>query len=120
MPRYAYKLVPAPERSAKHKGLKGAALFAATLESVLNSLGAEGWEYLRAETLPEDLRAGLTSRKTTYRNLLVFRRILPEDAPGQTLRRTFETRSPSDDAPSLANLFLGPNARGGSDSDPKG
>ena len=83
MTRYVYKMVPAPETSTKRKGLKGTGLFAATLEELLNTLGAQGWEYLRAETLPEEVRSGLTSRKTVYRNLLIFRRALPEDGPPQ-------------------------------------
>ena len=125
MTRYVYKMVPAPETSTKRKGLKGTGLFAATLEELLNTLGAQGWEYLRAETLPEEVRSGLTSRKTVYRNLLIFRRALPEDGPPQPplataqmvaapvpppLRRT-DTRPPTEGAPSLANLFLPPQDR---------
>ena len=106
MPRYAYKLVPAPEKSGKHKGLKGAELFAATLEELLNTLGAEGWHYLRAETLPEEVRSGLTSRTTTYRNLLIFCRALPED-PTHPEPASFADGPVADShAPSLANLFL--------------
>jgi len=81
MPRYEYKLVPAPERATRIKGLKGAASFAATLESLMNELGAAGWTYMRAETLPQEERSGLTSRTTTYRNLLVFQRLVPETPP---------------------------------------
>lgn len=79
MPRYEYRLVPAPERATRHKGLKGTGNFAATLEDVLNAMGAEGWTYLRADILPEEVRRGLTSRATVYRTLLVFQRALPED-----------------------------------------
>jgi hypothetical protein len=78
MPRYEYKLVPAPEKANKIKGLKGPERFAATLEEVMNALGAEGWRYLRADTLPVEERAGLTAKQTLYRNLLVFMRELPE------------------------------------------
>jgi hypothetical protein len=120
MPRYEYKLVPAPERATKHKGLKGAALFAATLEDVMNALGAEGWHYLRADTLPEEVRTGLTSRTTTYRNILVFQRALPEPAAeAAPATRSARPAPPpvqdeADDAdetetetePSLANIFL--------------
>jgi hypothetical protein len=84
MPRYEYKLVPAPEKATKHKGLKGAANFAATLEDVLNELGADGWHYLRIDTLPQQERSGLASKTTTYRNLLVFQRELPEPDPVDT------------------------------------
>jgi hypothetical protein len=117
MPRYEYKLVPAPERAVKRKGMKGATAFAATLQDVMNELGAEGWHYLRADTLPQEERVGLASRTTTYRNLLVFQRALPEDppapappAPPQFSRLTFVEAAPEGplddpDQPSLANLF---------------
>jgi hypothetical protein len=116
MPRFEYKLVPAPEKATKHKGLKGAANFAATLEDVMNSLGAEGWHYLRADILPQEERSGLTSKTTVYRNLLVFQRVLPEEtaAPPETrTRATEESPAPdgeSTDEPSLAYLFLDPDA----------
>ncbi|WP_339984311.1 hypothetical protein [Gymnodinialimonas ulvae] len=59
--------------------MKGPALFAHALEEAMNELGADGWQYLRADTLPQEERAGLTSKTTTYRNLLVFQReIAPE------------------------------------------
>lgn len=116
MPRFEYKLVPAPEKATKHKGLKGAANFAATLEDVMNALGAEGWHYLRTDTLPSEERSGLTSKTTVYRNLLVFQRALPEEAPAPPetrTRATGEAASPdgeTTDEPSLANLFIDPDA----------
>ncbi|ABD54780.1 hypothetical protein [Jannaschia sp. CCS1] len=75
-----YKVVPAPEKTRKVKGLKGAALFANAMEELMNDLAAEGWQYLRADTLPQEERSGLTSRTTTYRNLLVFQRVIAEEA----------------------------------------
>ncbi|MDT9702510.1 hypothetical protein, partial [Streptomyces sp. P17] len=50
--------------------------FAFTLTGVLNDMASEGWEYLRAETLPSEERSGLTSRTTVWHNVLVFRRAL--------------------------------------------
>lgn len=82
MQRYEYKVVPAPEKGKKAKGVKtGAERFALALSEMMNELGAEGWEYVRADTLPSVERAGLTSSHTIYRNLLVFRR--PLAAPGE-------------------------------------
>ena len=52
------------------------ARFAHSVESVLNEMGTEGWEYLRAELLPSDERSGLTGTTTNWRNVLVFRRAL--------------------------------------------
>jgi hypothetical protein len=40
----------------------------------MNELAQDGWEYLRADTLPAEERSGLTSKTTVYHNLLVFRR----------------------------------------------
>ncbi|MFY0660223.1 MAG: DUF4177 domain-containing protein [Shimia sp.] len=72
---YEYKVVPAPTRGQKAKGIKGPeGRFANALEIEMNRLGAEGWEYLRADTLPHEERSGLTGSNTSYRSVLVFRR----------------------------------------------
>jgi len=77
--RYEYRVIPAPSRGQKAKGLKTAeARFAHAVETVMNDLAGEGWEYLRADTLPSEERQGLTSSTTTFRTLLVFRR--PEES----------------------------------------
>lgn len=79
MPRYEFKVVPAPEQGKKAKGLKGSKdRFAHALESLMNDLGALGWDYVRADTLPCQERTGLTGKTTTYQNMLVFRRELAE------------------------------------------
>ncbi|MCH2093841.1 MAG: DUF4177 domain-containing protein [Rhodobacteraceae bacterium] len=81
MSGWEYKVVPAPARGEKAKGIKGAeARFAFALQRVMNEMGADGWEYQRSETLPSEERAGLASKVTTWRNVLVFRRILATDA----------------------------------------
>ncbi|SFS72094.1 protein of unknown function [Sulfitobacter marinus] len=75
MPRYEYKVVPAPKKGLKSKDIKGAeARFSHALEVQMNSLASEGWEYQRAETLPSTERAGLTGTTQAWRNMLVFRR----------------------------------------------
>jgi hypothetical protein len=72
---YEYKIVPAPVRGLKAKGVKSAEdRFAFALETAINALAADGWEYLRADTLPSEQREGLMSKTTVYQNLLVFRR----------------------------------------------
>lgn len=78
MARIEYKVVPAPERARKKRGLKGPALFAHEVEMVMNEHAADGWTYLRTDTLPHEERSGLTNKITTYRNLLVFERTIPE------------------------------------------
>lgn len=75
MPIYEYKVVPAPEKGQKSKTLKGTReRFALALETLMNELGAQGWEYVRADMLPCEERAGLTGTATVYQNMLVFRR----------------------------------------------
>lgn len=77
MDRYEYKVIPAPEKGVKAKGVKTPAdRFAHAMELEMNALGADGWEYWRAECLPSTERAGLASSKVTDRHMLVFRRLL--------------------------------------------
>ncbi|KIN64614.1 hypothetical protein Z946_3506 [Sulfitobacter noctilucicola] len=81
MPRYEYKVVPAPTKGLKAKGVKGAeARFAHAVQELMNGLAGYGWEYQRAETLPSIERSGLTSSTTEWRNVLVFRRLREHDA----------------------------------------
>lgn len=86
MQRFQYKVLPAPKRGEKAKGAKTTEeRFALALTQMMNELGAEGWDYVRADTLPCDERVGLTGTKTTYQNMLVFRRpLLIEDAAPAT------------------------------------
>ncbi|NOD34744.1 MULTISPECIES: DUF4177 domain-containing protein [unclassified Ruegeria] len=84
MQRYEYKVIPAPQKGVKAKGVKTAeGRFAVSVEQVLNQMGQDGWEYQRAELLPSEERAGLTGSTTNWRNVLVFRRVVEEevDAP---------------------------------------
>jgi hypothetical protein len=75
MPIYEYKVVPAPLKGQRGKGIKGTeAQFANALQILMNEHGAQGWEYQRSDTLPCEERSGLTRRKTTFKNMLVFRR----------------------------------------------
>ncbi|MCW1920252.1 DUF4177 domain-containing protein [Rhodobacter sp. KR11] len=77
MSAYEYHVVPAPRRGEKARGVKTTEeRFALALTQLMNKLGREGWEYQRADTLPVDERVGLTGTKTTYQNMLVFRRVL--------------------------------------------
>lgn len=80
---YEYTVVPAPKKGLKAKGVKSNEdRFAFALQSTMNELGAQGWEYLRTDTLPTEERQGLTGRTTTYQNMMVFKRPLAvEEAP---------------------------------------
>jgi hypothetical protein len=75
MSQYEYKVVPAPVKGLKARGIKTAeSRFANALQDIMNRMGSDGWEYQRAETLPSQERSGFTGSVTTYRNVLVFRR----------------------------------------------
>ena len=72
---FEYAAIPAPIRSEKAKNAKTPSdRFALTLTDEINRMAADGWEYLRAETLPSEERSGLTGRTTLFHNLLIFRR----------------------------------------------
>jgi len=89
---YEYKVIPSPLRTAKVKGLKTAAeRFAHMLESALNAEALDGWEFLRAETLPCEERKGLTGTAKSFQSVLMFRRALH---PGEEAHDdTFDTQT---------------------------
>ena len=90
MQRYEYKVVPAPQKGTKAKGVKTAeGRFAVSIEQILNQMGQDGWEYQRAELLPSEERAGLTGSAVNWRNVLVFRREI--EAPFVSTRNPTET-----------------------------
>ena len=77
MQRFEYKVIPAPRRGEKARGVKTTEdRFAYALTQLMNQLGAEGWDYVRADALPCEERVGLTGTKTTFQNVLVFRRTI--------------------------------------------
>lgn len=89
MRKFEYKAVPAPATGTKAKGVKSTeARFALSLSDVLNEMAADGWEYVRAETLPCEERKGLTGRETKYQNILIFKRYQADPLPleGETVR----------------------------------
>lgn len=104
MHRYEYKVIPAPGKGLKAKGLKSPeARFAYALETAMNELGAEGWTYLRADILPSEERQGLTSSHTVYRPLLVFQRPLDPGASAPAPLPMEEADAPADEAQEETN-----------------
>jgi len=93
MQRYEFQVVPAPRRGEKARSARTTEeRFALALTTLMNNLGQEGWEYVRADTLPCDERSGLTGTKTTFQNVLVFRRVLnglDEDLPERPMMKIF-------------------------------
>ena len=87
MPQFEYKVVPSPRKGEKSREAKTVPdRFALTLTQLMNRMGLDGWEYLRADALPCDERVGLTGSKTTFQSVLVFRRVL--DAAAGPLQLT--------------------------------
>ncbi len=77
MERFEYKVLPAPSRGEKVKGVKSTQdRFAYALTQVMNQMAADGWEYLRADTLPCEERVGFTGKTTKFQHMLVFRRAI--------------------------------------------
>ncbi len=100
---YEYKVIPAPAKGLKARGVKGPeARFANALEHRINEMAADGWDYLRADILPSEERQGLTSTQTVYRSVLVFRRtkeaedVLP-DAAEDIIEDTSEEEASEDE-----------------------
>ncbi|WP_424940174.1 DUF4177 domain-containing protein [Aliiroseovarius sp. S253] len=90
MSSYEYQVIPAPRKGKKSRGVKGSeARFALAMQEALNEAGAEGWEYLRTDTLPSEERSGLTGRTTVYQNMLVFRRQIADLSDEQTADADF-------------------------------
>ncbi|QJF50801.1 DUF4177 domain-containing protein [Roseobacter ponti] len=82
MPQYEYRVIPAPDRGLKARGFSTAdSRFANALQTLMNDMGMRGWEYQRAETLPVSDGDGPESAGTQWRNMLVFRRQIPERSP---------------------------------------
>jgi Domain of unknown function (DUF4177) len=77
MQRFEYKVIPAPTKGEKTRAAKTTAdRFSVALSNLMNELGSEGWDYVRADTLPCEERVGFTGSRSTFLNMLVFRRVL--------------------------------------------
>ncbi|MCH2075305.1 MAG: DUF4177 domain-containing protein [Rhodobacteraceae bacterium] len=81
MDKYQYRVVPTPVKTKGHSSARdGGESFAQTIETTMNELGAEGWHYVRADTMPAEERVGFASKHTVYQNVLIFRRRIPGPA----------------------------------------
>jgi hypothetical protein len=85
MSHYDYKVVPAPKRAKRVKGVHSAEdLFALTLTEAINEVARQGWEYVRAEHLPAEASRGwFRAPAAGEQTVLVFRR--PREALGPRL-----------------------------------
>ena len=108
MSSYEYTVIPAPDRGSRAKGAKTPAeRYAAALAEAINAMARDGWDYLRAETLPSDERSGIASRQVLWHNVLVFRRNLAAEtvaAPAPALPEATAPLPPPTAAPEPASV----------------
>ena len=76
MSQWEYKVVPTPKRPKKAKGVKGNSdRFAYALAEAINEVAADGWEFVKTETLPMEARPGMFKARTeVFETLMIFRR----------------------------------------------
>ena len=105
MQNFEYKVVAAPRQAKRAKGAKTPAdRFARTLAEAINAEAAEGWEYMRADTLPMDEKKSMLGSATeVFQTVLVFRR---------STGRVGESASPQRHEAAEPGLRLGPADRG--------
>jgi hypothetical protein len=74
---YEYKVVPAPVRAQKVKGLKTTAdRFSHALAERINAEAAGGWQFQRCETLSCEERSTLGRTRTSTQTVMIFARPL--------------------------------------------
>lgn len=102
MSNYEFKVIPAPRKADKIKGVRDHDdRFAQTLTNVINELADDGWEYTRAEALPVDEKVGIMGKSAEkVLNLLVFRRAkhvesILDDVEPETSFETPDAADPS-------------------------
>lgn len=106
MSYYDYKVIPAPRRSRRVKGIHAASdLFALTLTETINEIARQGWEFMRAELMAAEAPKGWFRRAVVAEEtVLVFRRprehlsprlaAVPDSGLDAELPRVFPDRSP--------------------------
>jgi hypothetical protein len=78
-PIYEFTVVPAPSKAERAEGCRtDADRMARALTTLFNEMALDGWDYIRAETLPNDNSKDLTGTAARTMTLLVFRRLLCE------------------------------------------
>ena len=91
MAGFEYKVVNAPRKPGKARGVKGFDdKYAHTLSELMNEMAAEGWQYARAESIPVDEKSGMMGKVTEkYLTLLVFQRPVVDQTPEAEAVPTF-------------------------------
>lgn len=111
MTYFDYKVVPAPRRMKKIRGVKEPEeLFAMTLTEAINEHARQGWEYVRAESLTAETPGGWLRRgREETQTLLVFRRA--RETLGPRLAAEGEAPAPAAAAPVLPRFDPAPEPR---------
>lgn len=121
MSRYEYRVLPAPNRGQRGPGVRGPeARFAHALSVLMNKMAREGWDYLRAETLPCEERQGLRGKTTVSRSVLVFRRVRAQPGTDSAAATTHRPPQDPEDMAKSAALSLHPEAAPGLGPAPSG
>ncbi|HLS58839.1 MAG TPA: DUF4177 domain-containing protein [Paracoccaceae bacterium] len=76
---YEYRVVPAPRRLRKIKGVRSTPeLFATTLTDAINAEARQGWEYVRSESMTAEGPSGWLRRgRIVEETMMIFRRPRP-------------------------------------------
>ncbi len=95
MPSHEYRVVPSPKRGIRARGARRPEdRFARAVEAEMNRMAADGWEFVRSDTLPHEHKPGWFRRPITlFQTVLVFRRAKASDAP-HAVPRTAPTAMP--------------------------
>ena len=103
MTYFDYKVVPAPRRTKKVKGVKTPEeLFALTLTEVINEHARQGWEYLRSESLTAETPGGWFRRtRSAEHTVLVFRQPRETLGPRLVAANGDDAHGPTSERPEL-------------------
>ena len=106
MSRYEYRVIATPPSGfgPQDASAPDQTAFADALEVAMNTVAQDGWEYLRAESLPVRNSDDASGTVTEWRNVLVFRRqIAPAPAKRHAvLRLTDPVQSTASKAAAVA------------------
>ncbi len=102
MTQIEYRVIPAPRRMRKVRGVAGATeLFAHTLSEAINDQAAQGWEFLRSEAMMiEEPRGWFRAGAVAEHTVLVFRRTRRAEAADPEARHVAGPE-PDEERPSL-------------------
>ena len=100
---YEYRVIPAPKRLKKIKGVSSTAeLFAATLTDAINAEARDGWEYVRSEALAAEGPRGFLRRGAMVEEtVMIFRRPRRGEAAREPALRDLPSREARQGEPAI-------------------